>query len=202
MKISKDPIYCSERREDPSQDRMETRKVVIVGAGQEGATFSFALMLSGLASHISLVDVHPELAEGHAMDLNHGLSFVQPVIIESGDYSVCKNADIVVVTADSAQKEGETLLDLVWKNNEVFKKIIPEITAYDPGILLIVSNPLDMLTYVALKISGYSMNRVIGSGTSLDTARFRSLLSEHCKVDSRNVHAYIIGEHGDSEVPM
>ena len=180
----------------------EIRKVVVIGAGQVGATFSFALMSSGLASHIALVDLHTDLAEGHAMDLNHGLSFTQPTTIESGDYSACKNADIIVVTAGAAQKEGETRLDLVRKNTEIFKKIIPEITAYDPGILLIVSNPVDVLTYVALQVSGYPMNRVIGSGTSLDTARFRFLLSKHCKVDPRNVHAYIIGEHGDSEVPL
>ena len=180
----------------------EIRKVVVIGAGQVGATFSFALMSSGLASHIALVDLHTDLAEGHAMDLNHGLSFTQPTTIESGDYSACKNADIIVVTAGAAQKEGETRLDLVRKNTEIFKKIIPEITAYDPGILLIVSNPVDVLTYVALQVSGYPMNRVIGSGTSLDTARFRFLLSKHCKVGPRNVHAYIIGEHGDSEVPL
>ncbi|MBN1848131.1 MAG: L-lactate dehydrogenase [Deltaproteobacteria bacterium] len=184
------------------KDRLETRKVVVVGAGQVGATFSFALMSSGLASHIILVDIHPELAEGHSMDLNHGLSFVQPTIIQSGDYSECKGADVVVVTAGAAQKEGESRLDLVRKNAGIFKEIIPQITAHDPGILLIVSNPVDVLTYVALKVSGYAMNRVIGSGTSLDTARFRFLLSRHCKVDPRNVHAYIIGEHGDSEVPL
>jgi L-lactate dehydrogenase len=202
MTTTKDPICGLGRREDQSQDRADTRKVVVIGAGQVGATFSFALMSSGLVSHIVLVDIDPDLAEGHAMDLNHGLSFVQPTIIESGDYSACRGADIVVVTAGAAQKEGETRLDLVRKNTEIFKKMIPEITAHDPGILLIVSNPVDVLTYVALQVSGYPMNRVIGSGTSLDTARFRFLLSKHCQVDPRNVHAYIIGEHGDSEVPV
>jgi L-lactate dehydrogenase len=178
------------------------RKVVVVGAGQVGATICFALMISGLASTIVLVDLNKDLSEGHAMDLNHGLSFVQPTSIFAGDYSDCKGADIVIVTAGAAQKKGETRLDLVRKNTGIFKDIIPKVAEQDPGIILIVTNPVDILTYVALKISGYPVNRVIGSGTSLDTARFRFLLSRHCRVDPRNVHAYIIGEHGDSEVPV
>jgi L-lactate dehydrogenase len=181
---------------------METRKVVVVGTGQVGATFAYTLLINGLAANIILVDQNRELSEGHSMDLNHGLSFVQPAMVYSGDYSDCKGADIVVVTAGAAQKEGETRLDLARKNTEIFKNLIPKIVAHDPEILLIVSNPVDILTYVALKISGYSTNRVIGSGTSLDTARFRFLLSKHCQVDPRNVHAYIVGEHGDSEVPL
>jgi len=136
------------------------------------------------------------------MDLNHGLSFVQPSRIYVGDCSDCKNADIVVVTAGAGQKPGETRLDLVRKNTDIFKDIIPEIVRYNPRTLLIVSNPVDVLTYVALKVSQYPINRVIGSGTTLDTARFRYLLSRHCGVDPRNIHAYIIGEHGDSEVPV
>jgi len=179
-----------------------TRKVVVVGAGQVGATICFALMTSGLASTIVLIDIDADLAEGHAMDLNHGLSFAQPARIFAGNYSDCKGADIVIVTAGSAQKPGETRLDLVRKNTEIFKDIIPCIVAHKPGTLLIVSNPVDILTYVALKVSNYPMNRVIGSGTTLDTARFRFLISRHCRVDPRNVHAYIIGEHGDSEVPV
>jgi L-lactate dehydrogenase len=119
-----------------------------------------------------------------------------------GDYSDCKDANIVVVTAGANQKPGETRLDLVRKNTYSFKNIIPEIVGYNPRMLLIVSNPVDVLTYVALKLSEYPVNRVIGSGTALDTARFRYLLSRHCEVDPRNVHAHIIGEHGDSEVPV
>jgi L-lactate dehydrogenase len=180
----------------------KTRKVVVLGAGQVGATICFALTMSGLASTIVLVDVNSELAEGHAMDLNHGLSFVQPARIFAGNYSDCKGADIVVVTAGAAQKPGETRLDLVRKNTDIFKDIIPKITAHEPKTMLIVSNPVDILTYVALKVSNYPMNRVIGSGTVLDTARFRFLLSRHYRVDPHNVHAYIIGEHGDSEVPV
>jgi len=176
------------------------RKVVVVGAGQVGTTICFALMMSGIASTIVLVDRNSDLSDGHVMDLNHGLSFVQPARIFAGNYSDCKGADIVVVTAGAAQKQGETRLDLVRKNTDIFKDIIPNIAAHNPGTLL--TNPVDILTYVALKVSNYPMNRVIGSGTTLDTARFKFLLSRHCRVDPHNVHAYIIGEHGDSEVPV
>jgi len=178
------------------------RKVVIVGAGQVGATFAFALSISGLASEIVLVDKNQDLAVGHSMDLNHGLAFVQPTTVRTGDFSDCEGAAMVVVTAGAAQEKGETRLDLVRKNTKLFKRIIPPIAEHDPAILLIVANPVDILTYVALKISAFPMHRVMGSGTTLDTARFRYLLSRHCGVDPRNVHAYIIGEHGDSEVPV
>lgn len=197
--FEQDPQKYLKAAEEYLADR---RKVAIVGAGQVGATFAFALMMSGLASSIPLIDVVPERAEGHVMDLNHGLSFVQPSKIYVGDYSDCQDANIVVVTAGASQKPGETRLDLVRKNTDIFKSIVPQIVQYNPRILLIVSNPVDVLTYVALKISDYPMNRVIGSGTVLDSARFRYLLSRHCEVDPRNVHAYIIGEHGDSEVPV
>lgn len=180
----------------------EERKVVIVGAGQVGATFAFALMISGLASRITLIDQAAERAEGHVMDLNHGLSFVQPCRIYAGDYSDCGDASIVVVTAGASQKPGETRLDLTQRNADIFKSVIPQIVQHHPKILVIVSNPVDVLTYVALKISQYPQNRIIGSGTVLDTARFRYLLSRNCQVDPRNVHAYIVGEHGDSEVPV
>jgi L-lactate dehydrogenase len=136
------------------------------------------------------------------MDLNHGLPFVQPATIFAGDYSDCKGADIVILTAGAAHKQGKTRLDLVNRNTDIFKDVIPKISVHEPGILLIVSNPVDILTYVALKVSGYPMNRVIGSGTTLDTARFKFLLSRHCRVDPHNVHAYVIGEHGDSELPV
>lgn len=181
---------------------MDQRKVAIVGAGQVGATFAFALMISGLATRIVLIDQVPERADGHVMDLNHGLSFLPPSRVYAGDYSDCKDADIVVVTAGAGQKPGETRLDLVRKNADIFKDVIPEIVRYNPGILLIVSNPVDVLTYLAIRLSEYPAKRVIGSGTVLDTARFRYLLSKHCQVDPRNVHAYIIGEHGDSEVAV
>jgi len=179
-----------------------SRKIAVVGLGQVGATFAFALMTTGMASEIVLIDRNQEIAEGHAMDMNHGMAFVRPTKIHPGTYADCRGADIVVITAGAAQKPGETRLDLVRKNTEIFKNIIPEIARQDPGILLIVSNPVDILTCVAHRISGFSMNRVIGSGTVLDTARFRFLLSRHCGVDARNVQAFVIGEHGDTEVPV
>jgi L-lactate dehydrogenase len=182
--------------------RTDRTKVVIVGAGEVGSTFAYALMINGLATDIVLIDQDRRRAEGHVMDLNHCLSFVRPAKITAGDYGDCQDASLVVVTAGAAQKPGETRLDLVRKNTDIFKDIIPQIAKHNPHILLIVANPVDILTYVALKLSGYSMNRVIGSGTTLDTARFRYLLSQHCGVDARNVHAYILGEHGDSEVPI
>lgn len=206
--------FCTERckdsfEQDPvkylkalDEDLTDRRKVAIVGTGQVGSTFAFALMVSGLVTSIVLIDQRSEIAKGHAMDLNHGLSFVPPTRIYAGGYSECKDAGIVVVTAGAAQKPGETRLDLVRKNTDIFKAIIPEIVQYNPRILLIVTNPVDILTYVALKLSKYPMNRVMGSGTTLDTPRFRYLLSEHCQVDPRNVHAYIIGEHGDSEIAV
>ncbi len=179
-----------------------SRKIAVVGTGQVGATFAFALMTSSLSSEIVLIDADHELAVGHAMDLNHGLPFAEPTKIHPGNYEDCRGADIVVITAGAAQKPGETRLDLVKKNAEIFKSMIPEIVKHEPGLLLIVSNPVDILTYVALKVSGYPMNRVIGSGTVLDTARFRFLLSRHCNVDARNVQAFVIGEHGDTELPV
>jgi L-lactate dehydrogenase len=180
----------------------EGPKVVIVGTGNVGATFAFSLMISGVANHIVLINRERERAEGHMMDLNHGLSFVQPSRIYVGEFEDCRDADVVVVTAGANQRPGESRLDLVRRNTEIFREIIPQISRYNPGILLIVSNPVDILTYVALKLSGMPMNRVFGSGTSLDSARFRYLLSRHCSVDPRNVNAFIIGEHGDSEVPV
>jgi L-lactate dehydrogenase len=200
--IDKRPLNSEHSLESLGSRARESRKVVIVGAGQVGATFAFTLMQSGLANTIVLIDVNAELVEGHVMDLNHGRSFVPPVTITTGDYSTCRQADIVVVTAGAGQKPGETRLDLVQKNTQIFQDMIPKIVQYNPGILLIVTNPVDILTYVTLKLSGYPTNRVIGSGTVLDTSRFRSLLSQHCEVDARNVHAYVIGEHGDSEVAV
>lgn len=178
------------------------KKVAIVGSGFVGSTTAYTLMLSGLVSEIILVDVNKDKAEGEVMDMNHGMPFVRPVRIYSGEYSDCTDSEIVIITAGAGQKPGETRLDLVHKNAAIFKSIISEITKYNKDcILLVVTNPVDILTYVTLKKSGFPKNKVIGSGTVLDTARFRYLLGEHVSVDSRNVHAYIIGEHGDTEVP-
>ncbi|ACL70363.1 L-lactate dehydrogenase [Halothermothrix orenii] len=176
-------------------------KVVVVGAGFVGSTSAYAIMNWGLASEIVLIDIDKDRAEGEAMDLNHGASFVKPVRIRSGDYEECKDARIVIISAGANQKPGETRLDLVKKNTEIFKEIIPRILKYTrEAIILVVTNPVDVLTYVTWKISGLPRNQVLGSGTVLDTSRFRYLLSEHCRVNPKNIHAYIIGEHGDHEV--
>ncbi len=179
------------------------RKVAVVGVGFVGASFAYSLMIHGTVSEIVLIDIDRKRAEGEAMDLNHGLSFVQPARIWAGDYSDCENADIVVIAAGVAQKPGESRLKLVDKNVEIFREIIPRIKEYNTEcILLITTNPVDVMTYAALKLSGFPPSRVIGSGTILDTSRLRYLLGEYLSVDPRNVHAYIIGEHGDSEVPV
>lgn len=178
-------------------------KIAIIGAGFVGTTFAYSLLIHGLASEIVIVDIDKERAEGEVMDLNHGIPFAHPARIWSGDYADCKDADIVVVSADRGQKIQQSRLELAGSNLEMFRQIIPNITKHSRDcILLVVTNPLDVMTYAALKLSGFPRNRVIGSGTALDTARLRYLLGEHLRVDPRNVHAYIIGEHGDSEVPV
>lgn len=179
------------------------RKVAVVGMGNVGATFAYALTLSGLASEIVLVDINEKKAQGEAMDLSHAIPLVQPTRIWAGDYADIAGAALTVVTAGTAQRPGETRLDLLARNVAIFKTIIPEIVRHNPdGLLLIASNPVDILSYAAWKISGLPRERVIGSGTVLDTARFRYLLSEAYDVDARSVHAYIIGEHGDSELAV
>jgi L-lactate dehydrogenase len=178
-------------------------KIAVVGAGFVGTTFAYSLLIHGLASQIVIIDINQEKAEGEVMDLNHGMPFAYPARIWAGDYSDCRDANIVVVAVDKGQKIQQSRLELAEGNFQVLKQIIPSITRYNSeGILLVVTNPLDVMTYVALKLSGFPKNRVIGSGTILDTARLRYLLGEHLQVDPRNVHAYIIGEHGDSEVPV
>ena len=180
---------------------LNERKVAVVGCGFVGSASAFALMESGLFSEMVLIDVNKEKAEGEALDISHGLPFAKPVQIYAGDYKDTEDAAVVVVTAGAGQKPGETRLDLVKKNVGIFKSIIPEIAKYNTeGILLIVANPVDILTYAAAKLSGFPENRVFGSGTVLDTARLKYLLGEHLKIDSRSVHACIIGEHGDSEI--
>lgn len=178
-------------------------KVAIVGAGFVGSTFAYSLLIHGLVSQIVIIDVNRERAEGEVMDLNHGLPFAHPVKIWVGNYSDCKDADIVVIAVDKGQKIEQSRLELAEGNFEILKQMIPKVTEYNKKcIFLVVTNPLDVMTYAVLKLSGFPKNRVIGSGTILDTARLRYLLGEHLKVDPRNVHAYIIGEHGDSEVPV
>ncbi|WP_352397361.1 L-lactate dehydrogenase [[Clostridium] aminophilum] len=180
---------------------LNQRKAAVVGCGFVGSASAFALMESGLFSEMVLIDVNREKAEGEALDISHGLPFAKPMQIYAGDYRDAEDAAVVVVTAGAGQKPGETRLDLVNKNISIFKSIIPEIVKYNrEGILLVVANPVDILTYAAAKLSGFPENRVFGSGTVLDTARLKYLLGEHLGIDSRSVHAFIIGEHGDSEI--
>ena len=178
-------------------------RVAIVGVGNVGATFAYALLLSGLAAEIVLIDANRARAEGEAMDLNHAVPFTHPTRVWAGDYADCAGAVVTVLTAGANQKPGETRLDLVKKNATIWREIVPKVVENNPdGILLVATNPVDALTYAALKLSKLPPQRVIGSGTILDTSRFRYLLSQHFDVDARSVHAYIIGEHGDSEVPV
>lgn len=179
------------------------RKIVIIGAGAVGSTFAYALQISGDADEIVLVDLDKKRAEGEAMDLNHGLFFTPPALIRSGEYSDCGDANIVVVTAGAKQKPGQSRMELVGQNVKISKDIMDSILEYTKdAIILMVTNPVDVLTYAALKHSGLPRNQVIGSGTVLDSARFRYMLSDHCEIDARNVHSYVLGEHGDSEVPI
>lgn len=177
------------------------RKVAMIGCGFVGSASCFALMQSGLFREMVLIDTNKDKAEGEALDISHGLPFAKPMDIYAGDYSDISDAAIVIVSAGAAQKPGETRLDLVKKNVGIFKSIMPNIkNSGFEGILLIVANPVDILTAVARELTGFPESRVFGSGTVLDTARLKYLLGEHLGVDSRTVHAFIIGEHGDSEI--
>ncbi len=182
---------------------INSRKAAIVGCGFVGSASAYALMQSGLFSEMVLIDANHEKAQGEAMDIAHGVPFAGHMKIYAGDYDDAADAAMIIVTAGAAQKPGETRLDLVHKNVAIFKSIIPEIAKRNfGGVLLIVANPVDILTYVAQKLSGLPENRVIGSGTVLDSARLKYALGEHLGVDSRSVHSFIIGEHGDSEIAV
>jgi L-lactate dehydrogenase len=178
-------------------------KIAIIGTGFVGSSYAYAVLNQGLANELVLIDINKKKAEGDAMDLNHGLPFGSPMRIWAGDYGDCKDADLVVITAGANQQPGETRLDLVDKNAKIFKSIIGEVmkSGFD-GLFLVATNPVDILSYATWKYSGMPAHRVIGSGTILDTARLRYLLGEAYKVNPQNVHAYIIGEHGDTELPV
>jgi L-lactate dehydrogenase len=183
--------------------KTKLRKVVVIGTGFVGTSYAYALLNQGVVNELVLIDLDKDKAEGEARDLNHGMAFGNPMRIKAGDYEECHNADLVVITAGANQKPGETRLDLVSKNARIFKGIVEKVMAVDfQGIFLVATNPVDILTQLTREISGLPKERVIGSGTILDTARFRYLLGEHFEVDARNVHAYIVGEHGDSELPV
>jgi L-lactate dehydrogenase len=178
-------------------------KIVVIGAGNVGSTIAYTILMNNLVSEIVIIDVNKEKAQGEALDMNHGIAYFKQISVREGDYSECEDADIIIITAGIARKPDQTRLELSKINVSIAKDITKNIMAYAKNpILLVVSNPVDILTYVIQKESGLPASRVIGSGTTLDTARLRFLLSVHCNIDVRNVHAYIIGEHGDSEVAV
>ncbi|MBS7224260.1 MAG: L-lactate dehydrogenase [Clostridiaceae bacterium] len=179
------------------------RKCAVIGVGFVGSTCAFTLATSGLFSEIVLLDANPKKAQGEAADISHGVAFTQPCIVRAGGYSDLAECGLIIIAAGANQKPGETRIELLSRNKVILQSIIEQTTAVNrEAILLIVSNPVDILTYMAQKISGLPAGRVIGSGTVLDTARLKHLLGQHLHVDSRNVHAFIIGEHGDSELAV
>ena len=182
---------------------IDHQKIIVVGNGAVGSSYIFSLVTQNIAQEIGIIDIDVKKAEGDALDLSHALAFTSPKKIYAATYADCKDADIVVITAGAAQKPGETRLDLVNKNLKIFKSIVDDIVSsgFD-GIFLIATNPVDILTYATWKFSGFPKHKVIGSGTSLDSARFRQTIAELVDVDARNVHGYILGEHGDTEFPV
>ncbi len=180
---------------------IQSRKVVLVGTGLVGMSFAYALLNQNACDELLLIDIDTKRAQGEAMDLNHGLAFSgSHMKISAGDYSQCGDADIVVIAAGVAQKPGESRIDLLQRNRAVFRSIVgPIVAAGFKGIFLIATNPVDVMAQIALELSGFDHHRVIGTGTTLDTARLRYLLGDYFGVDPRNVHAYVMGEHGDSE---
>ena len=181
-----------------------TSKIAVIGAGSVGATIAYACLIRGVAKQIALFDVNRAKVDAEVLDLNHGLQFVPMATLEgSDDPGVCADADVVVVTAGAKQKKGQTRMDLAAANAEICRKMIPQLLRLCPqAIFLLVTNPVDVITYLTLKISGLPPRRVLGSGTVLDSSRFRFLIARRLKVAVQNVHAYVAGEHGDSEVPL
>ena len=183
--------------------QLRSSRVVIIGTGAVGATTAYTLLLRERISELVLIDANKEKALGEALDMNHGLPFTGGVKLWAGDYSDCADADIIVIAAGASQRPGETRIDLLKRNAGIFDSIIQNIVKYNNhGIILVATNPVDILSYVTLKKSGFPSNRVIGSGTLRDSARFRYLIGQNKKINPRSIHAHIIGEHGDSEVPL
>lgn len=189
------------RKEEQSiMTKLDHQKVILVGDGAVGSSYAYSMVLQGIAQEIGIVDIAKDKTKGDAIDLSNALPFTQPKTIYSASYADAKDADIVVITAGAPQKPGETRLDLVNKNLKILKSIVdPIVESGFNGIFLVAANPVDILTYATWKLSGFPKNRVIGSGTSLDTARLRQSIAELVNVDARSVHAYIMGEHGDTE---
>ncbi|MDY0409694.1 L-lactate dehydrogenase [Virgibacillus soli] len=184
--------------------REKVNRIVIIGTGAVGCSYAYACVNQGVAEELVLIDIHEAKAEGEAMDLSHGMPFApSPTKVWNGTYADCKDADIVVITAGLPQKPGETRLDLVEKNAKLFRGMVSDVMQHHfQGIFLVATNPVDVLTYITWQESGLPKERVIGSGTVLDTARLRYTLGQHFHIDTRNVHALIIGEHGDTELPV
>lgn len=179
-------------------------KIAIVGAGAVGATITYAAMIRGVARQLALYDINRAKVDAEVLDLNHGLQFVPMATLEgSDDIGVCAGADVVVITAGAKQKPGQTRMELAGANVELCRELVPKLLKVAPNaLLLVVTNPVDVLTYVVQKLSGLPARRVFGSGTVLDSSRFRFLLARHLDVAVQNVHAFIVGEHGDSELPL
>ncbi len=185
-------------------DTKTTTKIAIVGAGSVGATIAYACLIRGVGKQIALYDVKREKVDAEVLDLNHGMQFVPMATVEgSDDVGVCADADMVVITAGAKQKQGQTRMDLAAANANIGKKLVPQLLHVAPeAIFLLVTNPVDVITYVTLKLTGLPAPRVLGSGTVLDSSRFRYLIAQRCRVAVQNVHAYIVGEHGESEIPL
>ncbi|AWB44799.1 L-lactate dehydrogenase [Paenibacillus sp. CAA11] len=180
-----------------------SNRVVIIGTGAVGATTAYTLFLRERVSELVLIDANHDKALGEALDMNHGMPFTGGVKLWAGDYSDCADADIIIIAAGSNQRPGETRIDLLKRNASIFDSIIQNIVKYNNhGIILVATNPVDILSYVSLKKSGFPVSRVIGSGTLLDSARFRYLIGQNKKINPRSIHAHIVGEHGDSELPL
>lgn len=198
-----DHLFVTKPTKEPLPYGIPPRKGIIIGIGQVGMACAYSMLIHNTLDEMVLVDINREKLQGEVMDLLHGLSFVEPTTVSGGTIADGAGADIVIITAGAKQRPGENRLDLVGRNIAILQQLIPEIVRHCPdAIILMVSNPVDILTYAALKLSGLPSSRVIGSGTVLDTGRFRYLIAEKIKVDPRSVHAYIIGEHGDSELPV
>ena len=184
-------------------EKKDKQKVIVIGDGAVGSSYAFALVTQNIGREIGIIDIDKDRTEGDAMDLSHALAYTSPKKIYAAEYSDCGDADIITITAGAAQKPGETRLDLVEKNLKIFKDIIDNVMKSGfNGIFLIATNPVDVLTYATWKFSGLPKEQIIGTGTSLDSARFRQAIAELLHVDTRNVHGYILGEHGDTEFPV
>jgi len=184
-------------------ERMDIHKVGLIGTGMVGSSFAYSLMQRGVADELVLIDADSARAEGEMMDLNHGLPFVRQMRIIAGDYADLADADVMVISAGIGQRPGQTRLELLQTNAAIFREVVPQINAVNQdGIIVVATNPVDVLTHISAEIVGLGSPRVLGSGTVLDTARLRYLLGQHYGVNSRSVHAYIVGEHGDSELPL